>query len=69
MNTVVIDASIAVKWVVEEEVLGALAFSVVADKPGRRPVIIGCTAFFSMCMLITPFAHDLFQLTILRFIR
>jgi len=48
--------------------LGALAFSVVADKLGRRPVIIGCTAFFSTCMLITPFAHDLFQLTILRFI-
>lgn len=48
--------------------LGALGFSVLADKLGRRPVIIGCTAFFSTCMLVTPFAHDLFQLTTLRFI-
>jgi MFS transporter, AAHS family, 4-hydroxybenzoate transporter len=48
--------------------LGALFFSVVADKLGRRPVIIGCTAFFSTCMLITPFAHNLSELTALRFI-
>jgi MFS transporter, AAHS family, 4-hydroxybenzoate transporter len=48
--------------------LGALFFSVVADKLGRRPVIIGCTAFFSICMLITPFVHNCPELAVLRFI-
>lgn len=48
--------------------VGSLAFSVLADKIGRRPVLIGATLFFSVCMLVTPWATTLDQLQVLRFI-
>ncbi|MBA5688943.1 MFS transporter [Rugamonas apoptosis] len=48
--------------------VGSLAFSVLADKIGRRPVLIGATLFFSVCMLVTPWATTLEQLQVLRFI-
>jgi MFS transporter, AAHS family, 4-hydroxybenzoate transporter len=48
--------------------IGSLAFSVVADKVGRRPILIASTFFFSICMLITPLASDVQQLLVIRFI-
>ncbi len=47
---------------------GSLLFSVLADKIGRRPVLIGATLFFSVCMLLTPACTTLEQLQWLRFI-
>ncbi|MYM41875.1 MFS transporter [Duganella qianjiadongensis] len=47
---------------------GSLLFSVLADKLGRRPVLIGATLFFSVCMLLTPSCSTLEQLQWLRFI-
>src|SRR6202142_2732548 len=35
--------------------LGALGLSVLADRIGRRPVLIGATFFFALSMLATPF--------------
>ena len=48
--------------------VGSLAFSVLADRIGRRPVLIGATLFFSVCMLVTPWAATLEQLQVLRFV-
>lgn len=48
--------------------VGSLAFSVTADKFGRRPVLIGSTLFFSVCMLLTPLATSIGQLQVIRFI-
>ncbi|MYM85588.1 MFS transporter [Rugamonas sp. FT82W] len=47
---------------------GSLVFSVMADKIGRRPVLIGATMFFSVCMLLTPSCTTLEQLQWLRFV-
>ncbi|MBP6862748.1 MAG: MFS transporter [Neisseriaceae bacterium] len=48
--------------------LGSLIFSVASDKLGRRPVLIGTTFFFALCMLITPLASTVEQLAWIRFI-
>ncbi|WP_317203228.1 MFS transporter [Janthinobacterium sp.] len=48
--------------------VGSLLFSVVADKIGRRPVLIGSTLFFAVCMLLTPLATSIEQLQLIRFI-
>jgi AAHS family 4-hydroxybenzoate transporter-like MFS transporter len=48
--------------------VGALIFTMVADKLGRRPVIIGATLYFSVMMLITAQATSVEQLVVLRFI-
>lgn len=48
--------------------IGSLAFSVLADKLGRRPILIASTFFFSICMLVTPMASDVQQLLVIRFI-
>ncbi|MDC8759799.1 MFS transporter [Janthinobacterium fluminis] len=48
--------------------VGSLLFSIAADKVGRRPVLIGATLFFSVCMLLTPLATSIEQLQIIRFI-
>ena len=37
--------------------VGSLVLSVVADRLGRRPVLIGATLFFWACMLATPLAR------------
>ena len=47
---------------------GSLLFSMLADKIGRRPVLIGATLYFSALTLITTLASTLNQLLIIRFI-
>jgi AAHS family 4-hydroxybenzoate transporter-like MFS transporter len=48
--------------------VGSLLFSMLADKIGRRPVIIGATLWFSVMTIATGFAQNLDQLLWLRFI-
>ena len=48
--------------------VGSLALSVLADKIGRRPVLIGASFFFSICMLITAHVTTINQLLAMRFI-
>jgi AAHS family 4-hydroxybenzoate transporter-like MFS transporter len=48
--------------------LGSLIFSMLADKIGRRPVIVWATVFFSILTIATAYAQNLEQLLILRFI-
>jgi AAHS family 4-hydroxybenzoate transporter-like MFS transporter len=48
--------------------VGSLVFSVVADKIGRRPVLIGATLFFAVMSLATATAQNVTQLLWLRFI-
>src|ERR1700761_6475641 len=48
--------------------LGALGLSVLADRIGRRPVLIGATLFFALSMLATPFVTTIPALLTLRFI-
>jgi len=48
--------------------VGALIFTMVADKIGRRPVLIGATLYFSVMMIVTAQATSIEQLVILRFI-
>jgi AAHS family 4-hydroxybenzoate transporter-like MFS transporter len=48
--------------------IGSLVFSPVADKIGRRPVLIGATLFFAVLTLATAFAQSLNQLWWLRLI-
>ncbi|KWF32685.1 4-hydroxybenzoate transporter [Burkholderia diffusa] len=46
--------------------LGSLALSVLADRIGRRPVLVGSMAFLGACMLATMFATNLPQLLAIR---
>jgi AAHS family 4-hydroxybenzoate transporter-like MFS transporter len=48
--------------------IGALFFSMLADKIGRRPVLVSATFFFSGMTIATAYAQDLQQLLWLRFI-
>ncbi|OUL89995.1 MFS transporter [Paraburkholderia hospita] len=48
--------------------LGALGLSVLADKIGRRPVLIGSVLFFGISMLATPFVTTIPALIALRFV-
>ena len=48
--------------------LGALLLSMLADKIGRRPVIVWATVFFSIMTVATALAQNLEQLLLLRFI-
>ena len=48
--------------------LGALIFTMVADKVGRRPVLVWSTIFFSVMTIVTAQAASLEQLLVLRFI-
>jgi AAHS family 4-hydroxybenzoate transporter-like MFS transporter len=48
--------------------VGSLVFSVVADKIGRRPVLVGATLFFAVMSLATATAQNVTQLLWLRFI-
>jgi AAHS family 4-hydroxybenzoate transporter-like MFS transporter len=47
---------------------GSLLFSMLADKIGRRPVLISATAFFSILTLLTARAMSIQELLALRFI-
>ncbi|PVX61086.1 MFS transporter [Paraburkholderia unamae] len=48
--------------------IGSLTFSALADKIGRRPVLIGATLFFSACMIATGFAQSITELVVWRFV-
>jgi AAHS family 4-hydroxybenzoate transporter-like MFS transporter len=48
--------------------IGALALSMLADKIGRRPVLVGATLAFSAMTIITAYAQNIEQLLWLRFI-
>lgn len=48
--------------------VGSLVLSPLADRIGRRPVLIGSTVFFGLCMLATPLASNLTQLFAIRFV-
>ncbi len=47
---------------------GSLALSVLADRIGRRPVLIMATLFFGLLMLVTPLAGNIRELLGLRFV-
>ncbi len=47
---------------------GSLAFSILADKIGRRPVLIALTLFFSLLTILTARAGSVNELLLLRFI-
>jgi AAHS family 4-hydroxybenzoate transporter-like MFS transporter len=48
--------------------IGALGFSVLADRIGRRPVMIGVTLFFSAMTLLTARASSVEELLVIRLI-
>ena len=48
--------------------VGALVFTMLADKIGRRPVLIGSTWFFAAMMIVTARASSIEELIVLRFI-
>ena len=48
--------------------LGSLVFTMVADKVGRRPVLLAATVFFSVMTLVTARVSSVQELTIVRFI-
>jgi len=48
--------------------IGSLLFSMLADRIGRRPVIIGATLWFSALTIATGFAQSVDQLLVLRLI-
>jgi hypothetical protein len=39
--------------------VGSLCLSILADRIGRRPVLIGATLFFAIAMLVTPLTSDI----------
>ena len=48
--------------------LGSMSSSLVADRIGRRPVLLAATFFFAVCVLATAAAHTIAQLATLRFL-
>src|SRR5688572_783104 len=48
--------------------IGSLVFSILADKLGRRPVLIAATSFFGILTLFTAQATTVQELLVLRFI-
>jgi MFS family permease len=48
--------------------IGSLVFSMLADKIGRRPVLIGATLFFSAMTFVTAHASSVPQMLAIRFI-
>lgn len=48
--------------------VGSLTLSVLADKIGRRPVLIWSTIFFAVCMLATAQVTTIIELQVLRFV-
>ncbi|WP_227246979.1 MFS transporter [Paraburkholderia caribensis] len=48
--------------------IGSLAMGPLADRVGRRPVLLGCTAFVGAMMIATAFAGSLTHLLALRFV-
>ena len=48
--------------------IGSLLLSMLADKIGRRPVLIGSTFFFAVCMVATAHVSSMNELMVLRFV-
>jgi AAHS family 4-hydroxybenzoate transporter-like MFS transporter len=48
--------------------VGSLVLGIVADKVGRRPVLIAATLFIAFCTLLTAYASSVSELLALRFI-
>jgi AAHS family 4-hydroxybenzoate transporter-like MFS transporter len=48
--------------------VGAIVFSMLADKVGRRPVLVWATLFYALMTIATAFAQDVEQMRWLRFI-
>jgi len=48
--------------------VGALCLSILADRIGRRPVLIGATLFFAIAMLVTPLTGSILSLMVARFV-
>jgi AAHS family 4-hydroxybenzoate transporter-like MFS transporter len=48
--------------------IGSMLLSILADRIGRRPVLVASTTFFSLCMLGTATAMSVQQLVFLRFL-
>jgi len=48
-------------------ILGTLSFAPVADRFGRKPVIIGCMLLFAACSFFTSFANTAHELMAMRF--
>jgi len=48
--------------------IGALTFGPVADRIGRKPVLIFCTLFFGICSLLTATVDSINGLLLLRFV-
>jgi MFS transporter, AAHS family, 4-hydroxybenzoate transporter len=48
--------------------VGSLSLSVLADKIGRRPVLIWSSLFFAICMLITARVTTISELLVMRFV-
>ena len=48
--------------------IGSLLFSMVADKIGRRPVLIGVTLFFSAMTLLTAYTGSVREMLAIRFV-
>ena len=48
--------------------VGAIVFSMLADKIGRRPVLVWATMFYAIMTIVTAFAQDIDQMRWLRFI-
>jgi AAHS family 4-hydroxybenzoate transporter-like MFS transporter len=48
--------------------VGSMLLSILADRVGRRPVLVGATAFFSLCMLGTVAVASVPQMVFLRFL-
>jgi MFS transporter, AAHS family, 4-hydroxybenzoate transporter len=48
--------------------LGALSFGIIADRIGRKSVIVFCIAWFGLCMLLTPTASSASGLMVWRFL-
>jgi MFS transporter, AAHS family, 4-hydroxybenzoate transporter len=47
---------------------GSMLLSMLADRVGRRPVFVGATTYFSLCMLATAAVGSVQQLVFLRFL-
>jgi MFS transporter, AAHS family, 4-hydroxybenzoate transporter len=47
---------------------GSMLLGILSDRIGRRPVLVGSTTFFSLCMLATAAAESVQQLVFLRFL-
>jgi AAHS family 4-hydroxybenzoate transporter-like MFS transporter len=49
-------------------ILGTLGFAPIADRVGRKPVIIGCVLFFAVSSVLTSFAVSVHQIMWMRFV-